>query len=144
MDGRLGSCGGIASRKGAPAPRMTERLEYDGLLGVCGGAAISSYATHWLRSFTDSDDREPQLGLGCPVRTASSAAQVSVSGKRVFECQRQKSKKSGPGDNCASQRPSAGTTTPPMRGYSRAARKSPKLADCLVGPGGFEPPTRPL
>jgi len=41
---------------------MTERLEYDGLLGVCREAATSSHATYWLRSFTDSDDRGPWLG----------------------------------------------------------------------------------
>ena len=31
----------------------------------------------------------------------------------------------------------------PIRGYSRVFRKSPHFADCVVGPGGFEPPTRP-
>src|SRR5262245_7584021 len=30
---------------------------------------------------------------------------------------------------------------PPIRGYSRASRKSPQLADCLVGLGRFEPST---
>src|SRR6266566_5565517 len=37
-----------------------------------------------------------------------------------------------------------GAATPPIRGYSQVFRKSPRGADCVVGPRGFEPPTRPL
>ena len=34
--------------------------------------------------------------------------------------------------------------TPPTRPISHAARNSPVAHDCVVGPGGLEPPTRPL
>jgi len=34
--------------------------------------------------------------------------------------------------------------SPPIRGHSAAARKSRLTLNCLVGPGGFEPPNRPL
>src|SRR6266404_4703547 len=34
--------------------------------------------------------------------------------------------------------------SPPIRGLSYTFRKSPVAHDCVVGPGGFEPPTRPL
>src|SRR5258707_3263238 len=33
---------------------------------------------------------------------------------------------------------------PPIRGLSYTFRKSPVAHDCVVGPRGFEPPTRPL
>src|SRR5437667_827960 len=34
--------------------------------------------------------------------------------------------------------------SPPIRGLSYTFRKSPVARDCVVGPRGFEPPTRPL
>src|ERR1700747_2011792 len=34
--------------------------------------------------------------------------------------------------------------SPPIRGLSYTFRKSPVAYDCVVGPRGFEPPTRPL
>src|SRR6266508_3756216 len=34
--------------------------------------------------------------------------------------------------------------SPPIRGLSCTFRKSPVAHDCVVGPGGLEPPTRPL
>ena len=43
-----------------------------------------------------------------------------------------------------SQRPNALTKARQLRGYLPTFGKSPLARDCVVGPGGLEPPTRPL
>jgi hypothetical protein len=48
------------------------------------------------------------------------------------------------GYRCTVSETGRSRTTPPIRRISHAARNSPVARDCVVGPRGLEPPTRPL